>query len=205
MGMRARAAEDTMPMEEETEVDILPIEEDQDDLEILPIDEDPGVDILPIDEDNQDPEVPEVPPVDEGEVGILPGDEEGGETGEGEIPAEEEVNGNRKCAWGPLYYCQSKKIFDECKGSTQSDSAFENECSAIRAGMQRKCEDMGERFWCSNKTNFNYCVASRGFQGNMQDFSACKPERVGQRRDCRNCKRPITRIYNRNGCACPKK
>jgi hypothetical protein len=181
---------------EELPIDIMPIPIDELPIDLLPIDEIPG--ILPIEEIPG--EIPGILPIDELPIDILPIDEEP----DVNLPIEEtpEVTENRRCGWGPAYYCQSKEKFDQCKGSTQSQDAFDGECKVIRDGMLNKCQDLGERFWCSSQSAFNYCVGSQGFTGGMNNFAACKPRRNGGRRNCARCGKCITKIYNIYSCAC---
>jgi hypothetical protein len=183
VGLPIEGPIETLPIEE-LPIDIMPIPIDELPIDLPPIDEIPG--ILPIDE---------IP-------GILLIDEEPGD--DVNLPIEEtpEVPENRRCGWGPAYYCQSKEKFDACKGSTQSQDAFDGECKIIRDGMLNKCQDLGERFWCSSQSAFNYCVASQGFTGGMNNFAACKPRRGGGRRNCLKCGKCITKIYNIHSCAC---
>ena len=117
------------------------------------------------------------------------------------IDEEPEMPVKSKCSWGPSYYCQSENIFSTCR----PNSNFEGECKLIRDGMLAKCEDLGKRFWCSSEANFNYCVVSQGYTGDMADFGACKPSRVGGKGRCKNCGKVKTQIYNIYACNCKDK
>jgi hypothetical protein len=174
-----------LPVVDDDNFNILPIVDDDDNFHILP---EPPIDILP----EPEPEQPiDILPQPEEPIDILP------------QPEEPVISENKKCTWGPAYYCQSQNTFSTCKGKNKSDTdAFNTECKAIREGMVNKCQDLGKRFWCSSDANFSYCVGSQGFTGSMDNFEACKPTRQGGRKNCKNCGRCITKIYNINSCAC---
>lgn len=170
-----------------------------DDGELLPIIDDG--DLQPIPDD--DGELQPIP--DDGDLQPIPDEEVPDETDDGEVvdpdvPDEEEkIPQSNKCSWGPVYYCQSEDVFTGCGRNREN---FSQECDAIRTGMVTKCEDLGKGFWCSNITNFNYCVKSQGFEGDISSFEACKPSQAGGRKNCKKCGKCITKIYNVNSCAC---
>lgn len=162
------------------------------------------IDEVPIDDKDMVPDDEVTIDDDDGTGEMVPGDMVPGdevtiddEDGTGDmVPI---VSENEKCSWGPAHYCQSQDVFSTCRSDA---TQFDSECRLIREGMLAKCEALGKRFWCSSDSNFNYCVASQGFNGTMSNFSACKPTRVGRRKNCTKCGRCITKIYNINSCGC---
>lgn len=208
-----RMSEDNPPMDdfpENQDPEIVlpePIVDENDEILLPnPINEEDGL-LDPIDDDNDDIFLPG--PIDEDgeDVIILPIDDgtdfPDKEQPDKEEPSEPSIPQAQKCTWGPNYYCQSEGVFSTCRSG--GPEQFASECKLIRDGMLTKCEDLGKKFWCSSQSNFNYCVASQGFTGDMANFSACKPSRVGGRKNCKRCGRCITQIYNINSCACDKR